>query len=400
MSLAAALERAAEALAADADGIRPANGDPDRLLASLGPDGAARVAAWLLANEAEDAEELADAWLDLERGQAALLAVDESALPKAGRKVLRRARHQLKSKGVAVPEAAPAPTVARLPRVDEALAAAAVTAPDPLGACLVYLIESHPTGGARLFEVALAEGRGVLSVEVYAAGRSKVRAFLREVTGSRRLAAVEVAPEAARALVARAAAAQPADRPLPQGYREWQAQLRDVPAGAQTPGELARAALGAGADASPETALALVAEGRVGPWPVRDVLERAAKRIQEIGESPLIVAGRARREQVDEVIGAALEEAYAGDGGAHVAALFRHAAYVFWQRGDEVAARASLGAAERFEGGVPAENPLARALFERPLQGLLERLDQAGEAGGGEAPSLLVKPGAGPGAIR
>ncbi|HEX2485410.1 MAG TPA: hypothetical protein VHQ66_08925 [Myxococcota bacterium] len=399
MSLAAALESAAAALSADADAIRPANGDPVRLLASLGSEGAGRVAAWLLAHEPDDAEELVDAWLDLEGGPAALLAVDEASLPKPGRKLLRRARHQLKSKGVAVPEPAPAPTVARLPRVEEALAAAAVTAPDPLGACLAYLVESHPTGGARLFEIALAEGRGILGVDVYAAGRSKVRAFLRQVTAGRRLAAVDVPPASARALVARIAAAQPADRPLPAGYREWQAQLRDAPAGAQTPGELARAALEPAPDLA--GALALVAEGRVGPWPERDVLERVAKRIQEIGESALIVAGGTRREQVEGVIAAAVEEAYAGEHGARTAALFRHAAYVFWQRDDEAAARAALAAAERFESAPPAENPLARALFERPLQGLLERLDQAAEAGA-ETPSLLVTPGtgAGPGAIR
>ena len=399
MSLAGALERAAGALPAEADAIRPANGDPHRLLASLSSEGAARVAAWLLANEAADAEELVDAWLDLEGGPAALLAVDESALPKAGRKCLRRARHQLKSKGVAVPEAAPAPTVARLPHVEESLSAAAVTAPDPLGACLVYLVEAHPTGGARLFEIALAEGRGILGVDVYSAGRSKVRAFLREVTTGRRLAAVDTPPEAARALVARVAAAQPPDRPLPPGYREWQAQLRDVPPDAKTPGELAREALGASGPEGVEAALALVAEGRVGPWPARDVLERVAKRVQEIGESTLIVAGPHRREQVDEVIATGVEETFAGEGGARVAALFRHAAFVFWRRGDDPAARAALAAAERFEGAPPAQNPLARALFERPLRGLLDRLEQETESQG-EAASLLVKPGAGPGAIR
>ena len=43
-----ALERAASALSADADSIRPANGDPTSLLALLGPEGAPRVLRWLL----------------------------------------------------------------------------------------------------------------------------------------------------------------------------------------------------------------------------------------------------------------------------------------------------------------------------------------------------------------
>lgn len=399
MSLAAALERAAEALAADADAIRPANGDPQRLLSALGSDGAARVAAWLLSKEPDDAAELVDAWLELEAGAAALLAVDESALSKAGRKCLRRARHQLKSKGVAVPEAAPAPTVARPPRVDDSLEAAAVTAPDPLGACLVYLVEASPTGGARLFEVALAEGRGILGVDVYGAGRSKVRAFMREVTAARRLAAVEVAPEAARAFVARAAAEQPSDRPLPAGFRELQPQLAALAPGAPTPGELVRDALAAGEAGGLEPLLALVDAGRVGPWPVREVLERVARRIQEIGESPLVVAGGHRREQVDEAIAAGAEEAFGGEGGRRVAGLLRHAAYVFWRRGDEAAARACLAGAGHLEDAGPASTRLARALFERPLRPLLEQLEQRPDAEGA-VPSLLVKPGAAPGAIR
>jgi len=396
VSLPAALERAAEALPRDADAIRPANGDPRRLLAGLSPEGAARVAAWLFAHAPDDAEDLVVAWLELEGGVAALLAVDEAALPKPGRKLLRRARHQLKSKGVAVPEAEPAPTVARPPRVDESLSAAAVTAPDPFGACLVYLVESHPGGGARLFEIALGEGRGILSVDAYAAGRSKVRAFLRGVTASRKLPAVEVAPAAARALVARAAASQPSDRPLPQGYREWQAALGEGPADARVPGELAREALAEGPPGSLDEARALVEEGRVGPWPAKDALERAAKRIQEVGESTLVVAGAHRREQAEEILRDAAEESFAGEGGARVAALFRHAAYVFWRRGHESAARAALAAAERFESAAPAQNPLARALVERPLRPLLERLEAQGEA----EPSLLVRPGAGTGAIR
>ena len=43
MSLAQSLERAAAAAPALADAIRPANGDPDRLLASLGPEGGGRI---------------------------------------------------------------------------------------------------------------------------------------------------------------------------------------------------------------------------------------------------------------------------------------------------------------------------------------------------------------------
>jgi hypothetical protein len=400
VSLPAALERAAAALPEQADAIRPANGDPQRLLASLPRAGAAQVLSWLLANEPDAAEELLGEWFEPPAGLEAVLAVDEASLPKAGRKLLRRVRHQLASKGVKLEQPAPAPTVARLPRVADELSGAAVTAPDPLGACLAYLVESHPSGGARLFEIAFAEGRGILNVEVYAAGRSKVRAFLRDVTGRRSLTAVEVPSDALRALLVRAAAAQPEDRPLPAGWREWQGHLGEVAPGTPTPGEFAGQALGEPVeplDLAP--ALALVAEGRVGPWPDREVLERIAKRLQETAESTLIVRGPQRREQADVVIGEGAEEAFAGAGAVRMAALFRHAAFVFQCRGDEGAARASLAAAVAFTGRPVAENPLARALFERPLLPLLERLEHREHEEASKS-SLLVKPGAGPGGIR
>jgi hypothetical protein len=397
VSLATALEQAAEALPALAEVIRPANGDPQRLLDGLPREGAARVLAWLLEREPDAAEELLGEWLEQERGLEAVLAVEEAALPKAGRKLLRRARHLLASKGVKLEQPAPAPVVAHLPPVADELSAALVTAPDPYGACAAYLVESHPSGGARLFEIAFAEGRGILGVEVYAAGRSKVRAFLRELASSRGLAAVEAPADALRALLARAAAAQPAERPLPAGWLEWQSHLCEVPPDTPTPGEFASQALGEpGEPLDLEAALSMVREGRVGPWPDRDVLESIAKRIQEAVESPLIVSGPRRREQAEALIQEGAREAFGGAGGERVAALFRHAAFVFQCRGDADAARACLAAAAAFGKRPVAENPLAAALFERPLRPLLERLEREE----GEAPSLLVKPGAGPGGIR
>ena len=81
-----ALERAAEALASDADAIRPANGDPTRLLELLDADAATRVLAWLLANEPAEGAELAEAWADdAERGAPPLLAVSEEGPPRGRR---------------------------------------------------------------------------------------------------------------------------------------------------------------------------------------------------------------------------------------------------------------------------------------------------------------------------
>jgi len=170
VSLATALERAAEALPSEADVIRPANGDPVRLLAGLAPESAVRVLVSLLGDDVDAAEELLGAWLEEPAGVAALLAVEEDGLPKPARKLLRRAQHFLKSQGMRIEAPAPAPTVAHLPKVEDELRVAAVSSPDPFGFCMAYLVEGHPSGGVRLFEVSFGEGQGIASVEVYAAG--------------------------------------------------------------------------------------------------------------------------------------------------------------------------------------------------------------------------------------
>jgi hypothetical protein len=405
VSLATALERAAEALPSEADVIRPANGDPVRLLSGLSPESAVRVLVSLLGDDVDAAEELLGAWLEEPAGVAALLAVQETGLPKPARKLVRRAQHFLKSQGMKVEAPAPAPTVAHLPKVEDELRVAAVSAPDPFGFCMAYLVEGHPSGGVRLFEVSFGEGQGIAAVEVYAAGRSKVRAFLRELTGKRGLAAVEAPITAVRALLRRAAAAQPADKPLPATWLEWHSRLDDVEEGTPTPGEFVRDGLGEpGEPLDLEPVLAMVRDGRVGPWPDREALTSTAKRIQEMTESKLIVAGARRREQIDGLIAEGAQEAWGGEGKARIVSLFRHTAFVLLARGDEAGARACLAGAAAFASRPPAENPLAQALFERPLTGFLEQLEQK-EREEAEKGSLIVKPGdpvpgAGTGSIR
>ena len=98
-----ALERAATALPADSDGIRPANGDPRQLHRGLRPEAATRVLQWLLENEPIDGGCLANAWAEQpDLDPTPLLQVDEGRVSKVAKKALRRARHRLRSRGVAV----------------------------------------------------------------------------------------------------------------------------------------------------------------------------------------------------------------------------------------------------------------------------------------------------------
>jgi len=391
VSLPEALEAAASALPGDAEAIRPANGDPVQLLSSLDPAAAARVLGWILAHRPVEAVELADSWVVEPAGKEILAALDEGSLPKPGRKVLRRLRHRLRSQGVQVVEKAPEPMVSSLPPIEDELSGGYVSPIDPSGTRIVYLLEANPSGGARLFEVVIDDRLGVVDCQAYSSGRSKVRRFLREVTGRAHFAAVEAPPDSVRALIARAAAVQNADRSLPQGFSEWRARLTDVQEGARTPGELVRQALGDAPSASDlEPAVELVKQGRVGPWPPsQDALRGLAERLEDTFRSPLIVSGATRRQRIDTVIREFLEESHTEADVARDAHRFREAGYVFWKRGDEEAARSCLAAAQAFESSPVGENPVARAMLEVPLAPVLEKIDQEGEEVEG---SLLVKP--------
>ena len=229
MSLPESLEHAASELNDLSDRIRPANGDPHRLLNELEPDQAGELLDWILRHEPGPAEELIEAWGESEHGAAVLLAQSEADLPKPARKLLRKAHHRLRSQGyeVAAPSQTPAaaPAIRRLAGHGDRWQAAHVSVPDFRGARMGYLAEPHPAGGARLFEVRFDEGRGILDFKVYNAGRSKVRGFLRSLTEGHSQHLFEVDRGALCALVRRASLAQPTDRPLPTGFVEWRSRL-------------------------------------------------------------------------------------------------------------------------------------------------------------------------------
>jgi hypothetical protein len=391
-----ALERAASALPAHADGVRPANGDPARLLELLDAAAAARVLEWLLCNEPEAGAELAAAWVeDPEAGAESLRQVAGDALPKESKKVLRRALHRLRSRGVAVPRDRPSGVVARLPSLADDLSAAMVSAIDPRGSRLVYLLESNPSGGARLFEVMLDDERGVLEVEIYTTGRSRARQFLREIGGGGRLSAVEASPEAVRALVDRAAREQAEDRPLPRGFAEWRSRVAAAPEGTATPGEEAREALGEDAedDAAVERAAELVRRREVGPWPpASESLVALGEELAEIGRSRIIVSPVRRRERAESVLREGAERIFDESFAEITARRFEESAYVLGKRDAVEAARSCLAAARGFRTRPAASNPVAKAMLEVVLEPALRKLEEETKNESEGEKSLLVKP--------
>jgi len=279
MSLPESLERAASEMDGLADQIRPANGDPHRLLDELSPEEAGQLLVWMLNEEPDSASELIEVWSESDPGATILLGVSDAGLPKIARKALRRARHRLRSQGFEAAISTPTPvatTSRKLSNASDRWQAAHLSTPDFRGARVGYLVESHPSGGARLFEVRFDEARGILDFKIYNAGRSKVRGFLRSLTGGAEQRLFEVDRDALRALVRRASLAQPADRPLPSAFVEWRGRLFQEDLERQpTPGDLAREALSDPAyvadAAALDQALSEIRAGSLGPWPPKTV---------------------------------------------------------------------------------------------------------------------------------
>ena len=375
-----ALERAAAALAGDAEVIRPANGDPVRLLDVLDAQAAVRVLSWLLDHEPADGGELADAWSEAgEPGIQAVLQVDESERAKPGRKALRKTRHRLRSRGIEVqaPESA-RPVIATLPNVEADLDLALVSPLDPRGARAVYLVESHPSGGARMFELLLDEDRGILECRVYNMGRSKVRRFVRDFTQQDRFSAVEAPSEAVRALVARVAATHPPERPPPRGFSEWKSHVSNAPEAAVTPGGLAREALGEATDpVKVRQAGDLVRKGAVGPWPPDPaVLAGLAEKLSALKEGTIVLSADQRRAQAEEIIEESLADVFDDVFCERTAVRFDEMAYVLWKNDREEDARICLAAAGAFRAGGVEENPVARAMLDVVVAPVLEKVSE------------------------
>jgi len=230
--------------------------------------------------------------------------------------------------------------------------------------------------------VMIDDERGVLEFEVYNAGRSKVRKFLRDFERREHFAAVSAAPDSVRALIARALAAGRSDRPLPRGFSEWRSRISEPPAGTPTPGELVRGALGGAAEEHAERLVrvsARIANGGLGPWaPSDDALLELRERIAAIGEAPAQEGRDAQEAAMLDAIAAAAGALYSGLFAQRTAGRFEEAAYLDWKGGREEDARACLCAADAFRGEAEARPAIARAALEARFAPLLDRVRGAG----------------------
>lgn len=378
VSLAAALEAAANAVPAAAEAIRPANGDPERVLQALSPEVAGEVLTWLLREDPSAGAELATAWSELDGGAAVVQSVDVEGLEKAGRKALRRALHRLRSRGVAEAPTAPRERTATLPKVEDDLVGAYLSLPDPSGSQMALRVEAVPGTGTQIHQVVCDFERGIVDYKAFDANRSQGRRLLRDLAGAGDRGFAALSLETLSAFLAEVARAQAADRPAPIAFAEAKRRIATPPEGTPTPGELARRAHTVPQEpARLREAAEMVKDGRLGPWPPpRAFLETLGNQVKETLQSRLVVDENQRQRQIDSVVDDAALERYRGEVAEQTAARLDCAAFVFGENGQAQEAENCLCAADAFRRDGAADNPVAQALLARSIEPLMHQWQQ------------------------
>jgi len=351
----------------------------------------------MLTEEPDAAAELIEVWCESDQGVAIVLSAPDEGIPKVARRALRRARHRLRSQGVAAAISAPA-RVATSPtkrpsHAKDRWQVAHVSTLDFRGARVGYLVDSHPSGGARLFEIRFDEARGIHDFKIYNAGRSKIRGFLRNLSGGSEQRLFEVDRDALRALVRRASLAQPTDRPLPSAFIEWRGRLFQEELEKQpTPGDLVRLAFAERGDSpdvaeAMETTLAEIREGSLGPWPPATTW--VSEWMSKGREAVVGLVGGARSTAIESWLEAASKSLTQE---SDMRLLTRHLdelAWIRWQSKEESGARALLAVSELLVGDDEVMDKMSRARVEGLFASFLAELRVVEEDGlaESEAPS-------------
>lgn len=289
---------------------------------------------------------------------------------KEAGKEAKRLLHQLRSRGVAVPElprvaapAAPAPAEPDLPCYASTL--------DGQGERAVWLARNLPGRGVEVGQFVLSDEKGLASFQPGALGRKEYRAFGQELTGrGGSLGVREVPRELAHALVGDARRrTESQGRALPDGAALWLSRLGEAPALPDPAAAFAPLPPG-----EEEAAVAASADLHRLPilkgWAVDDeALDAAEARLAAIADSPLLADMAQRREQAAQALDAILREHFDEARRARWARRLWHTAAHLAGVGDPgSAALAAASARALLSGADVAAIPFARQLFEKALQ--------------------------------
>jgi hypothetical protein len=295
-----------------------------------------------------------------------LLELEQEVRGKVARKLVRRALHQLKSRGIHV-DAPERRGVSVLQPLEQPGEEGVVTPIDPIGRRVVFLV-SPVRGGAHIYEVALSDREGLLGLRRHQARRRDARSFLRGLRGQHGRA-VFVSGAEVRALVRHAVDAMDA---LPAGFDRAEVDRLCGGAGEHTPGQRLRAEHASDIDATlADTEVRERMEaGRLWLWPiVGEALLELARRITSAETSPLVLSDVQKAERKRELAAEAAGELLDAPMRAVIAARLDESAVFLDADGDLPGALAVLGLADRIRG---THEPLSVEYLQRTLDVSLE----------------------------
>lgn len=326
-------------------------------------------------------------------GRADVLAALGGHAAKEVAKEAKRGLHLLRSRGVAVPEAARIAAPPPLPATEPPLPAYA-SAIDGQGERAVWLPRNVPGKGIEVAQAVVSDVRGLVELQIGLLGRKEWRAFAKGlVERGAAMGVGEIDRALAHSTISAARRVNDASgQRVPEGADLWLSQLGPA---APLPDPAARFA----PLADEEERGAVAASGKLHDLPLfrgwladEAFLRGVAGKLDEIAVSPLYLDDRQRAEQLLRVIGEAVD-AYFDDARRrrHATRLFAVAEHLE-ARGDVAHARSAAATARALLAGAPPHAiPFARLLVEKAFP-------ETAPAAAGErppspgAPPLIVAP--------
>jgi hypothetical protein len=340
-----------------------------RWLDELGAD----LGELLAVLEPADLEGVVDGVLELrdfanaELASAAFERADERISERARRKIVRRAIHVLRSRGIDARTGAPARGSVLKP-LGERDEQAFLTPIDPAGQRVAFLIT--PGTVVRVFEVLVSDEAGILRVEHLETKRRDARRLV-ERLGRGPLPISPVDPAELRSLLRRAV--QRAGSRAPGNVDP--AALAALTSGdpAPTPGERARERWSgrAKSDAEADSVLASrLQRGVVPPWLLStEALDRLVHALASAERSPLVLSEAQQRARREELLVGAADELMTSELRELWAERLEETAAVLAAQADEEGAAALVQVAGRVRAPGPAlAVPLLRSLLEYSLE--------------------------------
>jgi hypothetical protein len=323
----------------------------------------------LLGLESTVLEEVAGLLTQLGADAVTVLTRAESRAPaKGARKALRRAVHQLRSRGVDVDLDRPHSRTGRLPSVEEG--ESFVGPFDGEGhRIIVWWVPIR--GGARVYRILASDEKGLLRVEVAAGRRSDARSLVRELRSNASIGLVSVPSGAVQGLLR---ALLPLGAPeQDEGTATLRGDLGRSPPNAKTPGEIVRARRGEERTSDAVAAAVLktrIEQGGIAPWLLRgEPVAALAKELESMERSPLVIPPQHEQERKMEWMERAADRLFDPQTRDRLSNRLEETAYLLDAAGDGEGARAALHVARQIrETTRPHTLEFVRTLLEFTLE--------------------------------